>query len=514
MFKRLRRGFFLGVALLFILCLGFTTPALAEGEPTYVPSNAMLTAVIVAPVGTDATGDEYVFHFDGDGEVTGQKDANEILHVYSDNIEQDNTTIKPGDVVPTINDVTLNGTKLVTANSLINGDLGQTVVQKPLSEILNGVEFPHAGIYTYEVTQTSARSDSGTAYVAASKAKYCLRIWVKNAKTGNQSVSGGNDLAIDYVTVQRLLKDDGDVEKDVDGKPVYEKVNPTNPTANASGKIETQSSGLAGDASGRNVPGFTFANDYITIAPLKVKKLYDGNHADRTRYSTVELAVHSSVNPNTSGGALTYVIEGGGADLTTGSTTYDDQVKKVSFNNEGWCYITENLKEGSSIRITGELDSNGTVLSTNGLFRGQTYYVLENNPGDYRPDGYVYRGSDSYEDGDGKIVFIDPRKHYEEGQAAWYKAPQVSDSPQTVTDKKLEGASIYGIEHGLNGFALLLINEATGNDTTIFVVNNLDDNKVSPTGIFIDNLPYILMIGVPLVVFAGMFIAKRRGNAA
>jgi hypothetical protein len=59
-----------------------------------------------------------------------------------------------------------------------------------------------------------------------------------------------------------------------------------------------------------------------------------------------------------------------------------------------------------------------------------------------------------------------------------------------------------------------LINEATGNDTSTFVVNNLDDNKVSPTGIFIDNLPYILMIGVPLVVFAGMFVAKRRGNAA
>ena len=42
----------------------------------------------------------------------------------------------------------------------------------------------------------------------------------------------------------------------------------------------------------------------------------------------------------------------------------------------------------------------------------------------------------------------------------------------------------------------------------------MDPNKVSPTGIFVDNLPYILMIGVPLVVFAGMFVAKRRGNAA
>ena len=55
---------------------------------------------------------------------------------------------------------------------------------------------------------------------------------------------------------------------------------------------------------------------------------------------------------------------------------------------------------------------------------------------------------------------------------------------------------------------------ASGSATTIFVVNSIDEAKVSPTGIFIDNLPYILMIGVPLVVFAGMFVAKRRGNAA
>jgi hypothetical protein len=63
-------------------------------------------------------------------------------------------------------------------------------------------------------------------------------------------------------------------------------------------------------------------------------------------------------------------------------------------------------------------------------------------------------------------------------------------------------------------FGLFMQGTASGNDTTIFVVNSLDNNKVSPTGIFFDNLPYILMIGVPLVVFAGMFVARRRGNAA
>ena len=99
MFKRLRRGFFVGVALLFMLCLGFATPALAEGEPTYAPSEVKLTAVIVAPVGTDASQDQYVFHFDGGGNVTaGAQEETGKIPVYSDGVEQDNATIKAGDV--------------------------------------------------------------------------------------------------------------------------------------------------------------------------------------------------------------------------------------------------------------------------------------------------------------------------------------------------------------------------------------------------------------------------------
>ena len=510
MFKRLCREFFLGVALLFMLCLGFATPALAEGEPTYVPSDAKLTAVIVAPIGTDASKDKYVFHFDGDGTVTGKTDNNGNLHVYSDEIEQVVTTVKVGDVVPKIGDeygnVTLNGIKLTDANSLTNGQLGQTVVQKSLSEILSADKFPHAGVYTYEVTQTSATSDSGTAYIAASNAKYCLRIWVKNAKTEGSSELGDTSLVIDYVTVHRLNNDDGaDETKNDDGRDKTVKVDPTYPTTDANGRIDSilatqqvEAGKLAGDARGRNVPGFTFANEYYTVGPFQVKKLYDGDHSDRTRYSTVELAVKASVSPNASGGYLTYKIEGEGKDLTEGRTANGEQGSKVSFGDNGWCYIKAELKEGSSIRITGEFDSSGNVLSPNGLFRGQAYYVLENDLGDYRPTGYVYVGTDA----------VDPRTNYSDNNNLWYSQSDVGNSPingYTLPD---------GTTKEINAFALLIENRNTTGNDTIFVVNKLDEQKVSATGIFFDNLPYILMIGVPLVVFAGMFVARRRGNAA
>ena len=347
---------------------------------------------------------------------------------------------------------------------------------------------------------------------------------MKNTKTEGDSVLGDASLAIDYVTVQMLKDDDGEQqEKNDDGSDKTVKVDPIYPKAKTNGKITSTSHNsageiapedntLAGDESGHNVPGFTFANEYFTVGPFQVKKLYDGDHSDRTRLSTVELAVHCSVSPNASGGALTYVIEGGGADLTNGEDNpdYSADVHTVQFKNNGWCYIKAGLKEGSSIRITGELDSSGNALSTNGLFREQAYYVLENNPYDYRPTGYVYVGTDPN---------ADPRKDYNTTDGLWYKQDNVNNDPYDNvalpdgTGKNLTMYALFIKSSKENGQVTTTGCNTTGNDT-IFVVNNLDEAKVSATGIFVDNLPYILMIGVPLVVFAGMFIAKRRGNAA
>jgi hypothetical protein len=171
----------------------------------------------------------------------------------------------------------------------------------------------------------------------------------------------------------------------------------------------------------------------------------------------------------------------------------------VEFDSNGWAYIKAGLKEGSSIRITGMFgplsgDKRETI-STAGLADGLEYTVIESNPYDYRPTGYVYVG-------DGTSV--DPR---------------VSDSDMTkttVSDSPIQNFSgrYDGSMAELPAFALFVEGSTTGSDTTVFVVNALDDKKVSATGILIDNLPYILMIGMPLVVFAGMFVARRRGNAA
>ena len=490
------RGAVAAIALA-IMCFGFATPAMAEGEPTYGPNNAMLTAVIVGPADTDASQDSYVFHFAGGGDVVGEKDENEYEHVYSGGIEQDATTIKVGDTVPTIPDVKLNGVKLTGDNSLSNGTVYQAVVQKSIFGILSesGVVFPHAGIYTYVVTETSSSAQAKDCCInASSKAEYIVRIRVKNSASSsasnNYEALKAVGLEIDGITVQQTKDDYGST---LDNAP---KVDPTNSTVGA----QSTSNALAGDDRGFNVPGFTFANEYIKCAPFQVKKLYDGNFSDKTKYSTVKLTIHSTeaVTAVKEGSALTYTIEGGGTDSTQNAKT-SNGVNMVEFDSNGWAYITAELKEGSSIRITGMLgplsgDERETI-STVGLTSGLEYYVIEDNPGDYRPTGYVYEGTSTD---------VDPRK----SDTGMSKTNNVGDSPIQDFGSRYDGSISE-----LPAFALFVEGNTTGSDTTVFVVNSLDENKVSPTGILIDNLPYILMIGIPVIVFIALFVLRRRRNA-
>jgi hypothetical protein len=414
----------------------------------------------------------------------------------------------------------------------------QAVAQKSISEILQdqNVTFPHAGIYTYEVTEKSTRTEltDGT-YINPSQAKYKLRIRVGNTNTGNSSAPRNRELTVEDVTVEQMKDDNGG---DKTGK-----VDPTYPRAE-NGKITYVSNGkapeankLAGDVRGRFVDGFTFANEYIKGGSFQVKKLYDGAHSDRTKYSLVELTVYSeaAANPDAQGACLTYRIEGDGIDETEYNQDDNGEHRKLNgvrsdisqnndymatFSDKGWVTIKAQLKEDSVIRITGEFgpynaayendptnpDHNRRkILSTSGLLQGQKYYVIERYPGYYEPTGYVYEG---------ESTSADPRKD-STGMTETSKLDNdvlrdPTDVPPNEYDNNPDLYNYTMIEAG----SLIVQGDATGSATTVFVVNTIDENKATPTGIFVDNLPYILMVGAPLIIFAGMFVAKRRESAA
>jgi hypothetical protein len=332
--------------------------------------------------------------------------------------------------------------------------------------------------------------------------------------------------------------------KDDNGGDTTDKVNPRYPMAEG-GKITYVSDGkapdagkLAGDVRGRFVDGFTFANEYIKGGSFQVKKLYDGAHSDRTKYSLVELTVYSeaAANPDAQGACLTYQIDGDGIDETEYNQDDNGEHRKLNgvrsnisqnndymatFSDKGWVTIKAQLKEDSVIRITGEFgpynaayendptnpDHNRRkILSTSGLLQGQKYYVIERYPGYYAPTGYVYEG-----EGDA----VDPRK--DESNSVMTETGKLNasitdptDVPPSEYDNNPDLYSPKTIEEG----SLVVKGDATGSATTVFVVNTIDESKATPTGIFVDNLPYILMVGAPLIIFAGMFVAKRRESAA
>ena len=524
MFKKAkRRGAALVAVLTTALGLGFATPALAD-ETLYAElSNAYLTKVIDAPLGTNATGDVYVFHFAGGGEVTEKNDNTDQgpIPIYSDGVKQDVTTLSVHDVVPTIPDVTLKGANITADNSQSKGKYQRSIVQKPLSEILVNIKWPHAGVYTYDVTESSASTKLNEYYINASKAQYLLRVRVKNAHTGENSVLNDTQTIIEGVTVEQLKKNNGEaLDSGV-------KVNPTYPQKEAnSNKVAAE-----GDASVDNwheieegkLPGFTFTNTYVHGGSFTVKKLYDGAFSDRTKLSTVELKIYSeaavkSTNENPIR-CVSYVVENGGVDLTKNNMDSQGEHARLNgvydvaqanhsmamFDEDGWCYITAGLKEGSCIRITGEYgeyspdyekvapnhkDRRRTFCAT-GLLDGHKYYVEERNLGHYRPTGYVYIGTNAS---------ADPRKD----DTGMTRKNHVGDSP--INDK--DGNELFA------AWDLSVEGTTEGSATTVFVVNVLDENKVSVTGVLIDNLPYILMVGIPVAVFTAMFVAKLRENAA
>ncbi len=533
MFVKLRKRGAIVVALVLAMVGLGVIPALAEGEPTYAPGEAVLTKVIDGAADTDASNDKYYFHFAGAGEVKdgdAEAEQNPDL-IYADGVEQDMHTLKVGDVVPEIADVELTGTELSAANSLNNGQTAQTVVQKSITDILGekNVVFPHAGVYTYVVTEQSASTKltDGT-YINPSQAQYKLRIYVVNTNTEADSTLGDRDIIVDKVTVEQM-KDDNGNEKTGKLDPTYPKAQGGKITEVANG-VEPGENKLAGDGRGRLVDGFTFANEYIKGGSFVVKKLYDGDHSDRTKYSLVELAVYSAAaaNPDAHGACLTYLIEGDGIDETEYNQDSDGERRKLNgvkqdiaqnnhymatFKDNGWAYIKAELKEDSLIRITGEFgpynaeyeDQNEygnrrMVLSTSGLLTGQEYYVIEREPGNYVPTGYEYVGAD---------VNADPRKDPDGMTSTQAKTSSMIDPTDPIPDDQP-----YYTQDTIEAGELLVQGSATGSATTVFVVNKIDEDEVTPTGILIDNLPYILMVGVPLVVFAGMFVMKRRGNAA
>ena len=514
MFTRVRKGrLALVFAMLAVLCLGFTTFALAEdstGDPaSYYVNNAKLTKVIVAPKDTNTSVDSYTFHFAGAGTVEESGDD-----LVSDGVKQHTKTIKAGDTIPTIPNVTIQG-RNVTADTALGSDATsayQTTVSIDFigdadnPGILDNVEFPHAGVYTYQVTEVQGTTNlqNDGFYINNSQASYTLEIKVRN----DESSSSQYKTSVESVAIKQT--------KDDDGSEINEaKIDPSYPFTDDQGKITNQytsdipEGGLAGDQRGHDVYGFTFANEYVKSGELIVKKLVEGDYADKTKLFHITLKVidPTALAETAAGCCITYQIAGG-EDVTQSNlisgTTQHQQLNGVSGVTDymvgfvgDTATIEANLHEGGTITITGLYGPYSTEnyavtgnyrakVVEGGLKSGVSFEVYEDGFGDYMPTGYVQPSTDGV---------IDPRTATGDELAQLVQA-----GTTTSTD---------------NGYTFAITgHNVSNNGTVVTVVNTLDDSNASATGIIINNLPYILMVGIPVAVFTAMFVAKLRENAA
>ena len=181
---------------------------------------------------------------------------------------------------------------LDTTTSMDPDPTGTDTYYMESPDLLNGATFPHAGVYTYSVTEIGF--DDGVTkdtwpdgiprgLMKYSKAEYTLTVYVDN---------GANGLVVDKVIAEQLQNDDGGdaVTIGPDEQTSYPKVDPTQ--GGPVGNEESKYSELA------------FTNAYVqtsnnadpTKPTLSISNTVTGSYADKTRLFDFTVTLHDPSN--------------------------------------------------------------------------------------------------------------------------------------------------------------------------------------------------------------------------
>lgn len=524
MFKKGKWGKVALASALLASSLGIATPALAAPPTLTSPEDAKLTKVIKADPSitiykNDSDRDTYTFQFAGGGTVGADHTSGGVL--------QDSVTIKENDEIPVIPNQTLEGINVPkgTAGGTIPEGNQQAIVQITIADILNGgtpnstqddIRFPHAGVYTYKVTEPTTSNKASGAYIIRSQAEYTMRLYVTNDETtGQPKVTG--------VTVQRDKDDNGDdytpggtggdnsdnakkmdptYPKDTDN-PKDNVINDEIPDAVETETGKTEDPTLKGDSEGRNVYGFTFTNEYVKGGRFIIQKVTKGDYADKSKLFDVNVELFDVGANGRSGIKVAYTVDDGNGNAVEKSATFgkDYTTDEQGVDNTGQfkdaiVRFKAQISDTGKISINSITDINGQVIQE-GLNAGTTVTVTETGVNEYTASGYYWnKNTDT----------VAPTAT--KGQDGKYTADPADAGVTKAFTQSAEGA---GVTVGSNN-----PNDDNNHITTtvdggyVYLLNIYDDTAVTPTGILINNLPYVLMVGIPVVAFAVMFVNKRR----
>ena len=447
--KKLNKLFAILVAMAMVLSLGVVS-AFAANATKYDLDTAKITKVWTIPEGVK----------DPDLKVT-------YTFAYN-SAKSSGVTDADAPKVGTVDEGATNGTLDATYTHTEDTTAAGKMVAKNVN-LPRPTGITHAGVYAFDVTE-SASTITSTAVdneaVTKDGAKYRVRYYYQNVKTSDEGVTPETyELRLTGVTIAKVTYVDPtdetkEVAEDTDGAIEKEvKVDPTEPTENPEG--------ITGD----KVTGFRFDNTYsvtngenqgptgpieLDKVALKVTKTVTGENAPAgTKFPfTINLTAAAG---QTVEGVKAYV--------------YDKDGNNVLAEEEPVAYTVEDGK------IDFKLE-NGQSLAFLQLPAGTRYAVSEN-----------LGSTAAYE------VYTPSYKTSTEGTVDLYSGT--------------EGAGQTLATAGQGGTVTTYLLKSNEEDTVAYT-NKYDNAINTPTGILMNNLPYIALALVAIGGLVAYVVVRRR----
>ena len=337
---------------------------------------------------------------------------------------------------------------------------GTKTIMKETPGLLGSVNWPNGGVYTYKVTEeaTGFTANPGTNgkldEMIFSKAVYELSIWVDNR-------ADGKGLYVKYIAAKLVT-----AEKQ--GESVGHKVDPT-PGGNST--------------TGTGFSDMVFTNSYLknnggvnpTDTVLAVSKTVAGNGSNQTdKYFKFDVTIK---NPETVSGTKTYkayVLEG--TNVVSPLTPNKISGGTVKPDGNGKDYIEFAVTDSTAKILTIEL-KHGQKLSFIDLPVGAGFTAKEYAMADYTP-GYALTA---------------------------YKASEKKVASENITSQTM------GIELTAPSTAFGTAYVSADNSSKADFTNTF--KLIAPTGIGVDDLPYIALIAVTLIALTGYIGFRVRKGA-
>lgn len=346
---------------------------------------------------------------------------------------------------------------------------------------LTGADFPYAGEYVYTVKETAGTNTAGTdTAVKYSSAEYQVHFFVAN-KTANTTNYNGDDGALDAnggaglyiaaISAARMTTTDDYNATKTDFTPV--KVNTT-----------------LGSGYNKAANALDFQNMYVEYSKLKLAKKVSGPYADQTKYFTFSTKIDVP--------AAGVVKNAAGDPLTASYTAY---VYDASVTPNTRVAAADN--NGHPVEYTFV---SGTAQDV--LLKHNQYLLFETSDGEKNlPVGTTYTSTEAAAPdytATAKVTYS--TKDAERNDVNTDKTEALGNAAKAANkDLTVIEYTEAGFQANPKTVDKTLVGEGTGNAAEFLNTYK----SVTPTGIVLDNLPYILLV---LLGAAGMFLLVLAGK--